>query len=161
LEICKLKTESPDKPGVIVFPPLLYSGTLVIALLLHWIRPWYLPHSWPIRIVGLVLVFASGALGKWGETTLKRAGTNVNPNQPSLAIVSDGPYRYTRNPLYLALVGLYLGVTIAVGTAWPLAFLVPVLLVTHFGIVRREERYLAAKFGEPYTQYLSRVRRWM
>ena len=156
-----MNQESSDNPGVLVFPPLLYSGTLLIGLLLHWLRHWYLPHPWPVRIVGLVLVFASGVLGKWGEATLKRAGTNVNPHQPSLVIVSEGPYRYTRNPLYLALIGLYLGITIAVGTAWPLVFLIPVLLVTHFGIIKREERYLAAKFGQPYLEYLARVRRWV
>jgi protein-S-isoprenylcysteine O-methyltransferase Ste14 len=100
-------------------------------------------------------------VGIWGERTLKRGGTNVNPKQPTLAIVSDGPYRFTRNPLYLALVGLYLGISLAVGTAWPLVFLIPVLLVTHYGIIKREERYLAGKFGEPYVAYMKRVRRWI
>ena len=125
-------TTTTDHPNVLVFPPLLYTGTLVVSLLLQWFKPWYLPHGWPVRIVGIGLIVAAAALGIWGERTLKRGGTNVNPREPTLAIVSGGPYRFTRNPLYLALVGLYLGITLAVGTAWPLVFLVPVLVVTHY-----------------------------
>jgi protein-S-isoprenylcysteine O-methyltransferase Ste14 len=150
-----------DHPNVLVFPPLLYSGTLLVSLLLHWFKPWYLPHAWPVRIVGVGLIAAAAALGIWGERTLKRGGTNVNPREPTLAIVSDGPYRFTRNPLYLALAGLCLGIALAVGTVWPLVFLVPVLLITHYGIIKREERYLARKFGEPYGAYMARVRRWI
>ena len=85
----------------------------------------------------------------------------MNPREPTLAIVSEGPYRFTRNPLYLALAGIYLGITLAVGTVWPLVFLIPVLLITHYGIIKREERYLARKFGEPYVAYMGRVRRWI
>ena len=151
----------PDNPNVVVLPPLLYTGTIVISLLLHWFKPWYLTHSWPVRLVGIGLIVGAAVLGIWGERTLKRGGTNVNPMQPTLAIVSNGPYRFTRNPLYLALVGLYLGITLAVGRAWPLVFLIPVLLVTHYGIIKREERYLAGKFGEPYLEYSKRVRRWI
>ena len=150
-----------DHPNVVVFPPLLYTGTLVVSLLLHWFKPWYFTHRWPVRIVGIALIVGAAAVGIWGEKTLKRGGTNVNPMQPTLAIVSDGPYRFTRNPLYLALVGLYLGITLAVGTAWPLVFLIPVLLVTHYGIIKREEQYLAGKFGEPYLEYMKQVRRWI
>jgi protein-S-isoprenylcysteine O-methyltransferase Ste14 len=75
--------------------------------------------------------------------------------------VSDGPYRFTRNPLYLALAGLCLGIAFAVGTVWLLVFLIPVLLITHYGIIKREEQYLARKFGEPYVLYMKRVRRWI
>jgi protein-S-isoprenylcysteine O-methyltransferase Ste14 len=150
-----------DHPNVVVFPPLLYSGTIVVSLILHWLKPWYLTHSWQLRMVGIPFVVGAAAIGIWGERTLKHAGTNVNPMQPTLAIVSDGPYRFTRNPLYLALIGLYLGITLAVGTVWPLVFLIPVVLVTHFGIIKREERYLAGKFGEPYSEYTKRVRRWI
>ena len=92
---------------------------------------------------------------------MKRAGTNVRPDQPSLAIVTDGPFRFSRNPMYLATTGLYLGITLLVNTPWPLILLSPMLLVLHWGVVRREERYLEAKFGEPYRAYKSRVGRWV
>jgi protein-S-isoprenylcysteine O-methyltransferase Ste14 len=100
-------------------------------------------------------------LAKWGENTLRRAGTNVDPRQPSLVLVTEGPFRFTRNPLYLALVGLYLGITLLLNAFWPWLFLLLLLVITHYGIVRREERYLEAKFGEAYRAYRDRVRRYL
>ena len=92
---------------------------------------------------------------------MKRAGTNIRPDQPTLAIVSDGPFRFTRNPLYLALTGLYAGIALLVNALWPLLLLAPVLAVLRWGVIAREERYLEAKFGEAYRAYRSRVRRWV
>jgi protein-S-isoprenylcysteine O-methyltransferase Ste14 len=92
---------------------------------------------------------------------MKRAGTNVRPDQPSLAIVTDGPFRFTRNPMYVATTGLYLGITLLVNTLWPLMLLPPMLAVLDLGVVRREERYLEAKFGEPCRTHRARVRRWV
>ena len=78
----------------------------------------------------------------------------------SLAIVTEGPLRFSRNPLYLSLLGMYLGITLLFNALWPLLLVVPLLIVTHYGIIRREERYLEAKFGDPYRAYKARVRRW-
>jgi protein-S-isoprenylcysteine O-methyltransferase Ste14 len=154
--------EAPgETAGVIVLPPLLWGGPLLFGLLLQWLLPLDLEVSRLVRHAGGVLALASGALAKWGEVTLKRAGTNVRPDRPTTAIVTAGPYRLTRNPLYLSLLGLYVGVTVAVGTIWPLIWLPLLLVVTHYGIIRREERYLAARFGEPYLEYTRRVRRWI
>ena len=92
---------------------------------------------------------------------MKRAGTNIRPDQPTLALASDGPFRFTRNPLYIAVTGLYLGIALLVNALWPLVLLIPVLAVLRWGVVGREERYLEAKFGEPYRAYKARVRRWI
>ncbi len=151
-----------DSPGVLVFPPGLVAGTLGVGLLLHALRPWRLPITEATRILlSVALLTAAAALGLWGQSTMQGAGTNIDPRKPVTAIVTSGPFRFTRNPLYLFLLGLYLGVTLAVATIWPLLFLVPMFLVLHFGVVRREERYLEAEFGEPYRAYTSRVRRWL
>jgi protein-S-isoprenylcysteine O-methyltransferase Ste14 len=104
---------------------------------------------------------SSGLLARSAEAAMKRAGTNIRPDQPTLAVVSDGPFRFTRNPLYLSLTGLYLGITLLADALWPLLLLVPVLVVLQWGVVAREERYLEAKFGEPYRAYKARVRRWV
>lgn len=96
-----------------------------------------------------------------GRRALTRAGTPVRPNQPTTAIVTDGPYRYTRNPLYLALTGVYTGISLIVNALWPLVLLVAVLFVIQWGVVAREERYLEGKFGESYLAYKRRVRRWL
>lgn len=151
-----------DKPGVIIFPPLLYGGAFVLVLLLHW--------AWPLGILsstataiwsGVALLLISGALAIWGKRTMKNAGTNVNPSQLATCIVITGPFRFSRNPLYLSLTILFAGLSLVVNTLWGFIALVPVLAILHFGVILREERYLEAKFGESYRQYRSQVRRWL
>ncbi len=92
---------------------------------------------------------------------MERAGTNVNPREPTTALVVSGPFRFSRNPLYVALTLMYAGLAVVANAFWVLVLLVPVLLVLHSGVVRREERYLEAKFGEAYRQYRARVRRYL
>ncbi len=89
------------------------------------------------------------------------AETNINPFKPTTAIVSSGPFRFTRNPLYLSVTLIYLGLTLAVNTWWAFLLLGPVLLFIHFGVVLREERYLERRFGESYREYRLRVRRYL
>jgi protein-S-isoprenylcysteine O-methyltransferase Ste14 len=91
---------------------------------------------------------------------MRRAGTNVLPSQPTLSIVTDGPFRFTRNPLYVAGSLLYLGLTLIFNSVWPLVLFVPMLVVLDRGVIRREERYLEGKFGDVYLAYKARVRRW-
>ncbi len=151
-----------DNPGVLVFPPVLVAGTLVFGLVLHWLRPWRLPLAFPWRLlIAVPLLILALALGLWGERSMHGSGTNVNPGLPTTAIVSAGPFRFSRNPLYLCLIGSFVAVTLAVGTIWPFILLVPMFLVLHFGVVRREERYLEAKFGDAYRAYKGQVRRWV
>jgi protein-S-isoprenylcysteine O-methyltransferase Ste14 len=92
---------------------------------------------------------------------MSRAGTNIDPRQPAVVLVTNGPFRFSRNPLYVALTGLYVGVALLIDGLWTLLLLVPLLVVTQQGIVRREERYLERKFGEEYRTYKIRVRRWI
>jgi protein-S-isoprenylcysteine O-methyltransferase Ste14 len=92
---------------------------------------------------------------------MRRAGTNILPNKPTLTIVTEGPFRFTRNPLYVTNALFYTGLTLVFNTPWPLLLLAPMLLVVHWGIIRREEEYLEAKFGDAYLAYKARVRRWL
>src|SRR5215831_2791638 len=153
--------ERPDNPSVIVFPPLPFAGTLIVGLLLHRLMPHpILPRSlaWSL---GILLIIASALIARSAQAAMRKAGTNVNPYKPSVAIVTEGPFRFSRNPLYLSLLEMYLGITFLFNALWPLLLVVPLLIVTHYGIIRREERYLEAKFGEPYRIYKARVRRWI
>jgi protein-S-isoprenylcysteine O-methyltransferase Ste14 len=146
---------------VLVFPPLLFGGTLVLGLVLHWLRPQPVLPPLAARLLGLLILVASGLLARSAETAMKGAGTNIPPNQPTLAIVTDGPFRFTRNPLYLATAGLYVGIALLVNALCPLLLLLPMLVILDWGVVRREERYLEAKFGDSYRDYRARVRRWV
>jgi protein-S-isoprenylcysteine O-methyltransferase Ste14 len=156
-----VSSADPDSPQVLVFPPLLFGGTLVLGLAIHWIRP--VPALPPLvaRLLGLLILVLSGLLARSAEAAMKRAGTNILPSQPTLAIVTDGPFRFTRNPLYLATAGLYAGIALLVNALCPLVLLLPMLVVLDWGVVRREERYLEAKFGDSYRDYRARVRRWV
>lgn len=152
---------STDNPGVVARPPLLYGAAFVVVLVFRWF--WPMPifgqavALWP----GLVLVALGVGTAIWGRRTMQAAGTNINPALPATAIVTSGPFRFSRNPLYLVLTLLYLGLTLAFNTWWGIVVLVPLLLIMHRGVVLREERYLEQKFGESYRQYRSKVRRYL
>ena len=150
----------PDSPGVIVFPPVLYIGTFLLGVALHFLWPARLSASVWVRIAGGALALSSGLTAQWAARTMKRAGTNILPNKPTLTIVTAGPYRFTRNPLYVTNALFYLGLTLIFNLVWPLVLFVPMVMVIHWGIIRREERYLEAKFGDEYLAYKARVPRW-
>ena len=100
----------------------------------------------PARLLGAALLLASIALARRAEGTMKRAGTNVRPDKPSLHLVTDGPFRHSRNPLYLSTLGLYGGVTLLVDALWPVVLLIPLVAVLRWGVIAREERYLEHKW---------------
>jgi protein-S-isoprenylcysteine O-methyltransferase Ste14 len=150
-----------DNPGVIVFPPLLMALAVAAALVLHWLAPLRIPDHTVALAAGIALILAGIALAIWGKRSMDAAGTNVRPSQPTTAIVSAGPFRFTRNPLYIAQGLLLLGITTACGTWWGFIALVPAAVVLHYGIVLREERYLEGKFGAVYLEYKGKVRRYL
>ena len=113
------------------------------------------------RWIGAAVAIAGIALIATGRAKMVSAGTNVNPTQPATTIVQGGPFQFTRNPLYLGLTILYVGLSLLFNTWWSLFLLLPVWLVMHFFVVRREEAYLEQKFGETYLAYKQRVRRYL
>ena len=150
-----------DNPRVAILPPFLFGGAFLVVVLLQLIWPLRLV-PYPIALwIGPMLLVVSLAIGLWGRKTMHRAGTNISPLKPSINLVNTGPYRFSRNPLYVAMTLLYLGLTFLFNSWWGVALLIPVLLVLHFGVVRREERYLERKFGEEYLAYRSQVRRYL
>ena len=150
-----------DNPGVIVLPPFLYLGVFLAALVANWFLPLPLATTFVAVTIGLCLSVVAIVVARWGRRTMTAAGTNVRPTRPATTIVTSGPFRFSRNPLYVALTLLYLGLTTAVNTWWGLILLAPLLLVMHVGVVLREERYLDHKFGESYRVYRSKVRRYV
>ena len=152
---------STDKPGVAAPPPLLYGGAFVLVLVFRWFWPMPIFGHAVALWLGLALLVLGFGIAAWGIRTMQAVGTNVNPALPTTAIVASGPFRFSRNPLYLALTLLYLGLTLAFNTWWGIVVLVPVLIIMHRGVVLREERYLEQKFGETYRQYRSKVRRYL
>lgn len=159
-----MSDEHPGRiAGVIAPPPLLYLGALLIGLGLD--RLLGLPSlaiGSPARwLLGGALALAGVALALPAARRFRRAGTHVEPWKPSNALVTEGIYRHTRNPMYLGLSLAYLGLAIAAGSPAALVLLPPLLVVVHYGVIAREERYLEARFGQSYRDYKARVRRWL
>lgn len=153
---------SSDTSGPVVRPPIALALAIVAGLVFHWLYPLpFLPAAMPAGWVG-GLVFLSGlALLIWSASTFRRAGTAVQASVPTTSIVADGPYRYSRNPIYVAMFIGLVGVSIGFDSLWHLILLVPFYLVIRYGVVAREESYLARKFGDAYLGYRRRVRRWL
>jgi protein-S-isoprenylcysteine O-methyltransferase Ste14 len=147
-----------DTPGVIAPPPLIALGAIALGLGIEEI--W--PIDGPRHLAGGIAVFLLGfALAGWAMASFRRAGTNIQTRQPATTVVAAGPYRFTRNPIYIGMVVGILGVGLAAGSTWTMLMALPFLVVIDRGVIAREERYLAAKFGEQYDAYRGRVRRWI
>ncbi len=153
--------EAKDNPNVIYPPPLIYGGALVVGLLANYLYPFrFVPHG-ATKMLGWTLFGGGLVLGRFGVRALRDAGTNVDPYKPVNTFVYTGPYRFTRNPLYLGLTLMYAGIAIRVNALWPALLLPLVLRVMQRGVIEREEHYLEQKFGEEYIRYKERVRRWI
>jgi protein-S-isoprenylcysteine O-methyltransferase Ste14 len=112
--------------------------------------------------MGGAILAGGAALGPiWGVRTLRVAGTTIRPDKPTAKLVTDGPFRFSRNPLYLALTLMYAGLALMANSIWALLLLFPVTLVMSRFVIRREEEYLARTFGEEYEHYQKNVRRWI
>ncbi len=153
--------KAKDNPGVIAPPPLIYLGFLALGF--------GLDHFWPAAVLpdraryfaGAALIALAAAVVVPAIRQFHKAGTNVPPHRPTLTLISAGPYRYSRNPMYIALSLLYAGIGVAADNLWVLVLLVPILAVVRYGVIAREERYLEGKFGEEFLRYKSKVRRWL
>jgi protein-S-isoprenylcysteine O-methyltransferase Ste14 len=157
-------TDRSDIPGVIAPPPLIALAVVLFGLLLDWLLPAYvllLLLSLTVRIVLGILLIAGGlALLVPARFTFKSAGTNVEPWKPSLLLVTDGVFGRMRNPMYVGGILVLAGLSIALASDWMLVLTVAAAVILHFGVVRREERYLEAKFGDAYRQYKAHVPRY-
>jgi protein-S-isoprenylcysteine O-methyltransferase Ste14 len=153
-----------DTSGVRIFPPFIYAGLFALGYAVHRFVPAYL---WPggtppaARAAAWILIAIWLTLSGSAVFLFRRAGTTPNPMQPTTAIVLHGPFRFTRNPMYLSLVALYGAVTLFVNSLWPLVLLPVVVALIQREVIAREEAYLEAKFGEEYRAYKARVRRWL
>jgi protein-S-isoprenylcysteine O-methyltransferase Ste14 len=159
--VTERSAREPDTAGVVARPPLLFFGSLLAGLGLHW--------AWPLRLLpggthpGWGGVLVAGAIGLFvlSVRALRVAGTGIQTCQPTTSLVERGPYRVSRNPIYLAFAVLQVGVAVLVNSAWIVGTLIPALAVVRYGVIGREEAYLERNFGESYRRYRAAVRRWL
>jgi len=153
--------DNADNPGVIAPPPLIYAGALAAGLLAN--RRYRIPFL-PRRVAqtfGPALILGGLAVGFLGSREMRRAETNLDPYKPATAIVTGGPFRFTRNPLYLSMVLIYLGISALANGLAPILLLSVVQRLMRTGVIEREERYLERKFGDEYVQYKVGTPRWI
>ena len=154
--------DAADTARVIVRPPLAWGLAVIVGLGLGWLAPAaLLPAAAPAGWLGTAVFGLALALFAWAIVTMTRAGSNVPTNRPTTTIVERGPYRLTRNPIYLAMFLALIGLAISLNDLWLLVVLVPFALVIRYGVVAREEAYLERRFGDVYRGYRTRVRRWL
>jgi protein-S-isoprenylcysteine O-methyltransferase Ste14 len=159
------KAETGMMPEVanlgIMRPPFVYLGAIALGLLLHF--------AWPVQLVsravsgplGGTAVLVAVALFLWAVLTFRTAGTPVRGNRPTTTIVRTGPYRYSRNPIYLSFSLLQVGVACWVNSLWLLVTLMPAVALMSFVVIPREEHYLESRFPSDYLPYKASVRRWL
>ncbi|HEY6257032.1 MAG TPA: isoprenylcysteine carboxylmethyltransferase family protein [Xanthobacteraceae bacterium] len=151
-----------DSSNAVVRPPIALVLAIFVSLGIDWLLPLrFVPANIPARLLG-VFVFALGlALAGWAIITFRAAGTHVETYKPTSTIVVNGPYRFTRNPIYTGMFVGLIGLAMAFNNLWMLAAVVPFYCVIRYGVIAREEAYLEGKFGDEYRAYKTRVRRWL
>ena len=150
-----------NAPKVRLIPPLVYLAGLVAGHLVNWWLPIDLLPAFPAWILGGILLLAGLALAVSAMVNFRRSGTTVRPDRASTSLVIAGPYRFTRNPMYVGLAIAYLGLAIADRSPWSVIFLPVVLLIIRRAVIAHEEAFLERRFGAAYTDYKMRVRRWL
>ncbi|AFN79379.1 methyltransferase family protein [Stutzerimonas nitrititolerans] len=147
--------------GIFLPPPAIYLLFLTLAWLLHWLWHLALPRNlwthyfgWGLIDAGVLLMLWAGLLMLWRKTT-------VNPYGKPARLLEEGPFRFSRNPIYLADSLIYCGIALLWGSLWPWLLLPLVIHVMQRAVIRHEERLLVQLFGEAYRSYCARVRRWL
>jgi protein-S-isoprenylcysteine O-methyltransferase Ste14 len=153
--------EPGDSAGVRVPPPALYALAVLGGYLLN--RRWPLPlaNGLVVLAIATILTVASLALMVSSIGNFRRSGTSIVPIRPATALVISGPYRFTRNPMYVGMAVLTVALGIFMNSGWPILLLMPVLIAVRVFVIAPEERYLIRRFGASYVDYTARVRRWV
>ena len=150
-------------PGVTFPPPFYFVVGFLVGWLLHRLTPLTIPgaRGTGVRVAGWILIILGIVLVVWAQATFRRHHTTVIPRRPATVMVTDGPYAWTRNPMYLSFTIFYLGLALLTGMLWPIVLLPLLLILLTLFVIRREERYLDDAFGAEYAAFRKRVRRWV
>ena len=149
-----------DVAGVVAFPPLIYGAPLVGGLIVdRLLSSKRLPR--PLQPLSIGFFAAAASLLVPALREFRKAQTAIDPFEETTALIQTGPFDYTRNPLYLALTMIYIGIALAARARFPLRLLPAILWMINTGVIEREERYLERKFGQTYRDYRDRVPRWL
>lgn len=154
---------SQDTPGVLAPPPLIFAAALLVG--------WLLQHMFPLPLLppgiaivdrlGGLLIIAALVVATTALWEMRRARTAVDPYKPSTALVRTGPFARSRNPIYVALILISVGVSLLANALWCMVMVVPAVIVLRIFVVAREEAYLERRFGDEFRRYCATTRRWL
>jgi protein-S-isoprenylcysteine O-methyltransferase Ste14 len=157
--------EDSRGPNVRIPPPLLFAMPLLTGFIVqHFVPIRIVTGAYPartLRLVGIAEIAIALVLMAWAMSTFVRLRTPIIPVHRARALVNEGPFTLTRNPMYLGFTVLYIGITFVANAFWPLVFLPEAIALTYLFAIRLEEAYLTREFGDAYREYCSRVRRWV
>jgi protein-S-isoprenylcysteine O-methyltransferase Ste14 len=156
-----MAAENADAPNVKIIPPFVYLIGLALGFGMTLWVPFRLVPDWVAWPLAGALVACGAVLAASAVLRFKGVGTTVRPDRAASTLVITGPYRITRNPMYLGLALIYLGIAIAGQSLWAIILLPPVLIIIQRYAIHREEAFLERRFGRDYVDYTTRVRRWI
>jgi protein-S-isoprenylcysteine O-methyltransferase Ste14 len=155
-------SDPKDGADVRVLPPVLFLASIGLGVALGWLAPLPLAAGGRLRVLlGVALIALGIAAGVWTITWMRHTRQDPDPRKPTPELIFAGPFRFSRNPIYVGMALLQAGAGLAIGNLWVLLLLPPTLFVLVRYVIEREEAYLARKFGEPYESYRQSVRRWL
>jgi protein-S-isoprenylcysteine O-methyltransferase Ste14 len=149
------------KSGVKIPPPLIYAAIFGVGFLLETYLPFDLLPLSATRILALLCMAASAVLGVWNFSSFRLARTSPSLMKPSTALITVGPYRFSRNPMYVSVAFMYTGLAFWFAVFWALVLLPIVIVAVRYYVIAGEEGYLERKFGQAYIDYKAGVRRWL
>ena len=155
------KSMAGDHAAIRVPPPLVLLGTVVLGAAASMLAPLPLTRKGWLRLAGIPLLAAGVGVAATARQRMVRLGTTPHPGHPTTALVTQGPYRFTRNPIYLGMALLITALGLLANSLWFLPLAAAFLLTLQTQVIRYEEAYLENKFGEDYRQYKEQVRRWI
>jgi len=156
-----MQEERSEPPSYLHIPPVFLLMSLTLMAFLDHAFPLAELIGKPYRYAGIVIMGLAVALAVWAALHFRRAGTNIHPHKPALALVTGGPYRFTRNPMYVGMSGILLGGAIVMGSLTPFVVIPAFMAIIGERFIDAEEAKLEAAFGAPYLEYKSKVRRWL
>lgn len=151
----------PQPSSRFLVPPVYFLVALLLMVFFHRVAPWAQVLEAPYRYAGIIIAGVALGLGAWAAALFRRAGTNIRPFMPSTALVVSGPYKLTRNPMYLGMAGILLGAAVFMGSLTPFVVIPAFMALIAERFIIPEEAKLEAAFGRDYTDYKARVRRWL
>ncbi len=151
----------PDNAGVAFPPPLMLLLMFVAGFVLRVVLPLSFLPAQMAWMAGPAIVITAFVFFFWAAVTMRRGGGSIPTGEPTEVILSHGPYRFSRNPIYVSMIALLIGAGIWANGLWCIGFAVVAVFLLSWGVISREEAYLERKFGTEYTAYKSVVRRWL